>query len=358
MKKLTVNQILTLGLVVQILLVKLIGSQHNLIENWYSNGIYPFIARFFRFLLGWIPFSVGDLLYAFLLVILLRGIIRMFKKGRKHYMSFLFRFGAYLSVFYFLFHFLWGMNYYRNSLFDTLGLEATPYTTEQLIDLNEDLVKQLQQQHALLASEDSLAVVVPYNKKEILTKVTNGYTNLAEHFPQFTPYTPAIKKSMFRVALSFMGFSGYLNPLTNEAQVNSLVPRVNLPMICSHEMAHQLGIAAESEANFIGYMAASENDDPYVNYSANLLAIRYTVAALSLSDSTAAKNIVAEIPQGVLKNIKESQQFWEGYQNKLEPFFKLFYDNYLKANQQQDGMLGYSKMVNLLVAYREKYGLD
>ncbi|MCK0131331.1 DUF3810 domain-containing protein [Flavobacteriaceae bacterium F08102] len=357
MKKRSVNQILTLGLVVQILLVNFIGNHNNLIENWYSNGIYPSISSFLRIVFGWIPFSVGDILYGFLIVLFIRGAYRMIKKGRKEYLAYLYRFGAYLSVFYFLFHLLWGMNYYRNSLFTTMHLTARPYTTAELIALNEDVLRQLKSQHATLTKHDSLPVVTPYENEEILIKATNGFENLADHFPHFTLLTPSVKKSMFRIPLSFMGFSGYLNPLTNEAQVNSLVPSVNLPMITSHEMAHQLGIASESEANFIGYMAACANEDPYFNYSANLLAIRYSVSALSFQDSIAAKEIIKRIPQGVLKNIKESQQFWEGYQNKLEPFFKLFYDNYLKANRQQDGMLGYSKMVNLLVAYREKYGL-
>ena len=58
-----------------------------------------------------------------------------------------------------------------------------------------------------------------------------------------------------------------------------------------------------------------------------------------------------------MKNIEESQEFWQSYQNDLEPFFKLFYDNYLKANQQKDGMKGYSRMVNLLTAYHQKNGL-
>ena len=33
-----------------------------LTEQWYSTGIYPYIGRGVRFLLGWIPFSVGDVL--------------------------------------------------------------------------------------------------------------------------------------------------------------------------------------------------------------------------------------------------------------------------------------------------------
>ncbi|NNC69857.1 MAG: DUF3810 family protein, partial [Flavobacteriaceae bacterium] len=114
----------------------------------------------------------------------------------------------------------------------------------------------------------------------------------------------------------------------------------------------------ESEANFIGYLVASNHPDLYYQYSANLMAMRYAVAATYGRDSIIGRALVDSLPKGIIKNIRESQDFWRSYQNKAEPFFKLFYDNYLKLNQQQDGIKGYSKMVGLLVAYREKYGLD
>ena len=50
-----------------------------------------------------------------------------------------------------------------------------------------------------------------------------------------------------------MGYAGYLNPFTLEAQVNMLgCQKSTYPITIAHEMAHQLGYAAENEANFIG----------------------------------------------------------------------------------------------------------
>ena len=74
-------------------------------------------------------------------------------------------------------------------------------------------------------------------------------------------------------------------------------------------------------------------------------------------DEKLANEYIDRIPKGVLKNIKESEEFWMSYQNKLEPFFKLFYDGYLKINQQKEGMITYSRMVDLLIAYDKKYGI-
>ncbi|MBJ2174611.1 DUF3810 domain-containing protein [Aureibaculum sp. A20] len=357
MKKLTVYQLLSLLLVVQILLVKLLSHFPNTIDLYYSNGIYPIISNIFRFTFSWIPFSVGDILYFLIGLSLLIGIVKWIKSKFKNTWQELFKLGAYVSVFYFLFHFLWGLNYYRNSLYTNLKLDKKQITIENLSELTEKLLENLKRTQHQLVSNDSLAVVVPYSKTEILEKTQLAYTALTEEFPVYNYKNVSLKKSLFSLPLSYMGFAGYLNPISGEAQVNSYVPKVNLPAITCHEVAHQLGIGFEDEANFIGFLAATKSNDLYFNYSAYLKALRFSIAGLYILDENAAQSYIEKIPKGVLKNIKQSEEFWLAYQNKLEPFFKLFYDGYLKANQQKEGMKTYSRMVNLLIAYDQKYGI-
>ena len=55
--------------------------------------------------------------------------------------------------------------------------------------------------------------------------------------------------------------------------------------------------------------------------------------------------------------MQQSKEFWESYQNWTEIYFKTFYDNFLKANKQADGIDGYSKMVVLLINYYQKHNL-
>jgi len=358
MKKLTLYQLLTLFLVVQLLFVKLVSNYPYFIENYYSYGIYPVISKIFRSIFGWIPFSIGDVFYLLLGLFIVLSIYRFIKNKFKNIQESLFKFGAYLSVFFFLFHILWGMNYHRNSLFNTLNLEQKEYTLEELHNLTNNLLIKIKRSQLLLVENDTMQVDVPYSKNEIILKTEIGYAALSKEFPQYKYQKPSLKKSLFSLPLTYMGFSGYFNPFSGEAQVDYLVPKVNLPMISSHEVAHQLGFASESETNFIGFLAATNSNDVYFNYSAYLMALRYSVSAMHFKDSMATKLIIEKIPKGVIKNIMESEEFWRSYQNDLEPFFKLFYDNYLKANQQNEGMKSYSKMVNLLVAYNSKYGLD
>lgn len=359
MKPANTYRILTLLFFIQLASVALLSRYPNIVEKYYSNGIYPFISKVFQLVLGWMPFSFGDLFYFSLGVFLLVSIYKFFKKGFTGVIERLFKLGAFVSVLYFLFHFLWGMNYHRNSLFITLDLERKEYTKKQLVELSKELIKKTSETHYQLTQNDTIKVTIEKSKKEILKDVSKGYDlTIQKMYPSLGYKQKSVKKSLFSLPLTYMGFSGYLNPFTIEAQVDYLVPKHNLPMIASHEVAHQLGYASESEANFIGYLAAAKHPELYYQYSANLMAMRYAVAATYGKDSIIGKQLIDSIPKGVIKNIKETQDFWRSYQNKAEPFFKLFYDNYLKVNQQQDGIKGYSKMVGLLVAYREKYGLD
>ena len=155
-----------------------------------------------------------------------------------------------------------------------------------------------------------------------------------------------------------MGFSGYLNPLTGEAQVDHLIPETNLPFTCSHEIAHQLGIASESEANFVGFLAAINHEDPYFQYSAYILVLRYALFDIRRYDPELFQNYLNRIPKGIIKNMRESDEFWKKYENPIEPLFKLFYDNYLKYNQQKDGLESYNQIMGLVISYDQAYSLD
>ena len=357
MKRQQLYKYLTLFFFIQLLFIAFISKFPAFIEKYYSNGVYVFISSIFRTVLGWIPFSIGDIYYLLLALFILISMYRIIKSRFKNKRESLFRFGAYISIFYFIFHLLWGLNYYKESLFKTLALEQKEYSLEDLLLLTNDLLERTKETHLNITKHDTLKIQIQDSKEVIIQQVQTGYEQLSIKFPQFKYQHKSIKKSLFSLPLTYMGFSGYFNPISGEAQVDYLVPKVNLPMISSHEVAHQLGFASESEANFIGFLAATHHTRDEYKFSAYVTALRYSLAAVYGKDSLKGKQLIKDLPKGIKKTIKESQEFWKSYQNKAEPFFKLFYDNYLKANQQKDGMKGYSKMVGLLVAYREKYDL-
>ena len=347
---------------VQMIVVRIIAAFPQAVEDYYSNGLYPIISKISRYTLGWLPFSFGDIMYTVLVILILRAVFLFFKNRGRDWKVFLLRTLAIASVVYFAFHLLWGLNYYRQPLHKSLGI-AHEYTTEELLQLTHKLIEKSNALHDKLAPNDSTAVEVltkggdgEYNafaKAELFKSTLNGYENIQQQFPKLDYPPKSIKTSLLSYPLSIMGYSGYLNPITNEAQVNGLVPAHRWPVISCHEQAHQLGYAKENEANFIAVLATLNNDDVYFQYSGSIFALRYCLNDLYRRDKEQGLEIREQIRPGILENYAQSRAFWDEMENPLEPVFEYFYDGFLKANNQPDGMKSYSYMVALLVNYNK-----
>ena len=346
--------VLPLFLLIQIIVVKTIGLFPDFVENWYSKGFYPKVGFVSRKIFGNLPFSFGDVIYFILILLLFRWIwkhrIGFFKEWRANGLAIL----SWISVLYFFFHLLWGMNYYRIPLHEKLQIEKE-YSVAQLEAFVEKMIVKTNELQLQITKNDSVAVVIPYSDEEIYNLALEGYKKLPNNLKEFHYEVKSIKKSLFSYPLSYMGFGGYLNPFTNEAQVNYLKPKYTSPLTTCHEMAHQTGIGSESECNFIGFIAAAKNEDLYFQYSAYSFALRYGLRNLEKIEENSSKPFLEKINKGVLKNFEENEFFWKQYQTPINTFFEFFYDNFLKANQQKDGMEGYSKFVGLVIGYQKVY---
>lgn len=348
--------ILPILLILQIILVRIVALYPEFIEKYYSNGFYLNLSKFSRISFGRINFSVGDVIYMILILAILykiytnRQIFFLFKKKSFPWKNIFLKTLSCVSVFYFFFNVLWGLNYHRIPLYEKLNVD-TEYTQEELLNFTLKMIAKTNDMHLQLVDDKNKNVVCKYEIQDIYNKSLNGYNHLEKEFPSFGYQHPSIKESLVSVPLTYMGFGGYLNPFTNEAQVNYKIPRYSFPTTTCHEMAHQIGYASESEANFIGYLAAINNDDLYFKFSGYSYALKYCLANLDKFEEGKSKEIITLIHPGILKNYQETSSFWESYQTPIDTFFHYFYDHFLKANQQKDGLESYSKFVGLLVGY-------
>ena len=146
-----------------------------------------------------------------------------------------------------------------------------------------------------------------------------------------------------------MGFSGYINPFTIEANINSKIPIISYPSTISHEIAHQIGYASENEANYIGILSNQISSNLEINYSGNLIALQYLLSELYYVNKNLYSEKIKKIRKGILKNIEEKREFSKKYKNPFEDVFKKIYDFYLKNNNQSQGIKTYGLVVNLLI---------
>lgn len=337
--------ILLFLLPVQWLSINLIKNQSLWIEQIYSQKVYPLLFKLQRFFFSALPFSFGDLAYGLAVVYIIWSLVQLFKRKLKA-RTLIVNTIAVASLLSLCFHLLWGLNYYRIPLNEKLNYNLE-YNEDQLVETLKSIIESTNKLHQSLTHSDSVAVQIPYSKTEIKEQLqSNFHFKLADFKTQ-----PYLKNSLWSTVLSYMGFAGYLNPLTLESQVNRKIPKLNYITTAAHEMAHQLGIASESEANFIAYYSCAFHSDPFIQFSGYSFALRYCYSELYKANPEKAKNQLLRLRPGVLKNFQQLSDFWKKFQNPFEPYFKKGYDSYLKANGQAKGILSYNAMVGMVVAH-------
>ena len=323
------------------------------IEINYSQKIYPLIFKSHRFLFENIPFSFGDLIYLSAIISFIGSLIYLFKKPLNRFRNYLIRGLAYVSLIHLIFQLSWGLNYYRLPLNKALAYDLT-YNETQLTKTLEKLIQTTNLLHEQLSNEDSIPVKIPYSKDTISKMIERDFLFKKERFT----VQPFIKNSLWNKVTIYMGFSGYLNPLTLESHVNKNIPAFNYITTTAHEIAHQLGIAAENEANFIAFHTTINNPDPFIKFSGYSFGLKYCYAELFKLNQKKAKELIKQLKPGILKNFQEQSTFWKAYENPFQPYLKKGYSNYLKANGQVLGIQSYNAMVALVIAYSKENVFD
>jgi len=343
------NRTLTIFLPIQLVLIGWASRNPEWVEKYYSSGLYPTLSGFMRRLLGWIPFSVGDVLYGILFFSILGWIWYLYETRFSPILEQTYRIGAFLSVIIFLFHLLWGMNYYRVSLQEKLGIASLQYDTIQLNRTAEKHIKRINAIHSKIVKNDSLVPKLPYSKYKVFSIASNAYKDMSYKNVDLNFKHRSVKKSLFSIPLSYMGFSGYLNPFTGESQVNRKIPITTFPITTTHEMAHQLGYASETEANYIGYLVCRQNKDLYFQYSGEFMAIKFLIYEVSKYNPDLGEKYFQSLNFGIRKNIQYNQDIWDSYKTNIKPISQKIYDHYLKANDQENGLKSYNAMVAFLI---------
>ena len=342
--------------------IKWVSLYPDWVEKNYTYGIYPVISKVQRFLFGWIPISIGDLFYGFLMVVIIYKTAQLVKVifqkrfTRKYLVTGLQQLLFLFLSIYVSFNLLWGLNYNRRGIAHQLQLEVKPYTADDLDTLC----------HALQAKLNYYAKQVDtINRKQYFGKPANVYNGAKEAYRSadnkysFLVYQPtSLKSSLVGFLGKYVGFHGYYNPFTGEGQVKKSIPVFMQPFVASHEIAHQLGYAKENEANFVGFLAARESSSIDFVYSGYYDMYQYAILELINLDFKRAKKLLDSVNQVVKRDRREYTLYLRKMRNSIAPVMLRMYDGYLRMNNQPKGFRTYNEVVTWLVAYYKKYGVN
>ncbi len=341
-----------------ILIIKIVTSDKLWVERFYSTGFYIHFSKILRILFGWIPFSLGDILYflaaCWLAWKLLSNIISLIKRKttRKLASKKLMKLLLLFAFIYIVFYFFWGINYDRKGIVYQLGLSSQLYNASDLLMMQNLLLQKVNYTKSVLVKDHEKYP----STDELIQRAKRSYAFAEKKFPFLRYRIISVKSSLYGTMGDYLGFTGYYNPFTGEAQINTTVPKMQQPYIATHEIAHQLGYAKENEANFVGYLAAVNSPDTLFHYSTYLDLFLYTNREVYYFDSTASDKALNGLSIMVRKDLMELKQFDLDHQSVFEPLINWMYGNYLKLNNQPKGLHSYNAVVGMLVAYYKKYG--
>ncbi|MBO1306051.1 DUF3810 domain-containing protein [Enterococcus sp. 669A] len=326
-------------------------------ETVYSLTIYPVLANVVGFLPSLVSFSVTEWLMLLFIVACLIAIIfsvRKFIVTKKERKMLVYR-GivsvlAIVSMIYFLFTLLCGLNYYRYTFTDYTGYDIGHSSQGELGQLCANLADELVEIREELPTDI-------YTSTEFATyseKSVDAMQELADDYPVLErSFYSHPKPVLLSKIMSSAGITGVFFPFTMESNVNRDVPFYTIPATMTHELAHQVGFMREDEANFIAYLACKEVKDPLMKYSGLSLAFSYAISALNRVSPEKANAVKSRLSPQVQQDRAYNSDYFRRYRGKFYDFSTNVNNTYLKANNQKDGVASYGRMVELLLAEQQ-----
>ncbi len=328
-------------------------------EHVFSRAVYRVIGQALSTVTGILPFSLAELLLysfiAFIAVFIVVMIVHAIRAHRSWWYVLLGRAIALLCVFsmvYAAFVFLWGFNYSRQKLADTLGLDASPATVAELHATCSALVDRANTLRALVPEGENGLFAPKLSRQDMMRSVPDCYNTAAEESGQsiLGGSFGRAKPVLWSTGLSQANITGVYFPFTGEANVNNDIPDILFAATCLHEAAHQRGYAREDEANFLSYYVSSYSNDACVSYSGTILALVYAMNTLYEADSDQYYELRDAYCEGIEQDLKKNSDYWQQFESPVSDVAQTVNNTYLKANGQQDGVKSYGRMVDLLIA--------
>lgn len=340
------------------------------VATYYTQGLFKYWTYGLRWLFGGISIAIGELIYYILFIVLIINIIRYFisiksfnqiKQNIGNYLLKVIWLGIRLFV---VFQFIWGFNYMQPDPTNAFKITVQAPKNAQ-IALNEmnaltnELIQELNETKQEITSTNAKTP----NFDQIVTHVYQDYERVSASYPKLKIEQQSVKKAIFPILGDYIGYLAFYQPITGEAIIRADLPILTQPYTIAHEMAHQLGYASETEANFIAYVVASESKDLILKYSMLLQMFTYAQdAQLLLLAGTKGfdawkMQIVknkAMLSPSVLKDRMEIKAFFAARADKQIQASNHLYDQFLKWNQQAAGLDSYADVLKWVRAYRLK----
>jgi len=325
---LKIRSLIAVALIPQILIVNFLRNNPSYIDDYYVRIIFNNLIKINSFLFSKIEIPIGEIIYIVIIILYIYLFVKVISFKLSDFLNLV----AFSSILYFLFYFLWGLNYFKPSLVDKLNIKSE-YEFNVLDETINKVIFEINKESSFISKD--------INKSDIFNLINTNASN--------------IKKSIIPDIFLYQKVSGHYIPFTSEAIFVDKIPLVDMPIVILHEQAHQSGYANEGEASFIAFSKAINNKEPYIRYSGYFYALINLLNEISKKNSDKLDDYISKLDEKVISDIKKVQNFWSKYSNSfLDKAQNYIYDLYLKSNNQEAGIMTYGEVSIYIIHYYQK----
>lgn len=330
------------------------GSDEAMV--WLYNSVTHPYHLFMSKLCSHVGFSVAELIYAVAIIglgaYLVYAVYRLLAKPEKLRQTYrlALTFAMAALIFWAGLTVMWTPCYYAPGFAEQSGVDDGPVEYEEL--------ETVTRWFALLASEYAEEVerdadgAYIADRDSVLDRAAEVFEGVAELYPFLDGEAIRPKPIYFSRIMSYLDFTGFFFPMTGEANLNMDSPAFLLPSTSQHEIAHQRGVAAEQECNFVAVLACLESEYADFRYAGAALAYIYLGNALAGVNYDKYGEVYYSLSETVRADLKAQSAYWDEFRDSVaQKASNTVYDSFLKSNGQELGMQSYGQCVNLLVHY-------
>lgn len=214
---------------------------------------------------------------------------------------------------------------------NTAETKKGTYTLQDLTALRNMLVEKCNELSGQMQRTEEGEIIYEGNMRK---KAISDMQALGETYDALQGFYPMPKPLYFSDFVSQQYMLGYYFPFSMEANYNKVAYVTNLPVTMCHELAHLKGYIQEDEANFIGFLACISSDNLLFQYSGYLSVLNYV--------NNDFYEAVGEDYERYMAEVQIDRQVYED---------AVFVETSLKLNGVDDGMVAYSRVVDILLQW-------
>ncbi|HYB96294.1 MAG TPA: DUF3810 family protein [Vicinamibacterales bacterium] len=343
--KFSMRRVLPLTAIAAAMLVAVLPPGTFTVERYYARWLYPMLQSQMTALSNRVPFALFDAAVVAFLAIAIGIWIRAIRAARKKQVWRSLWRGVtatmtLLAVVYLWFLAAWGLNYARPPLESQIPFDASRVTPQAVRALAEHAIARANQTHQAGHAAGFPAIGdAPPRLMAALRDVEREFGRPRETVfatPKWSIFTPFYRAS---------GVSGQLGPFFLETLVNPDLTGPEREATLAHEWAHLSGFAPESDASFIGVLAALRAG-PSAEYSGWLELVSEAVNQLQ---PLTQRIVLQKLAEGPRKDQEAIRERLNKRVHTVQEAAWSSYDRLLKSQGVEEGVESYSRVIHLLI---------